>query len=155
MPAPSFTNSLQASIDTKLEIHKQWPLAILYAAPCSTVILPTHHVFPPHSNARCCQTPKLTSFLPHAVPGSSQRFLDKSRSLAADCVAYDLEDSVTPHMKAEARGLVRRAIDQPTPTSIRERAVRINSVDSGLALGDLTEVVRIDLSRPIQWPEIA
>ncbi|KAJ5086769.1 hypothetical protein NUU61_008076 [Penicillium alfredii] len=37
------------------------------------------------------------------VPGSSQRFLDKSRSLTADCVAYDLEDSVTPHMKAEAR----------------------------------------------------
>jgi hypothetical protein len=97
-------------------------------------------------------TPKLTSFLPHAVPGSSQRFLDKSRSLAADCVAYDLEDSVTPHMKAEARGLVRRAIDQPTPSGIRERAVRINSVDSGLALGDLTEVVRIDPYQPIQQP---
>jgi citrate lyase subunit beta-like protein len=44
-------------------------------------------------------------------------------------------------MKAEARGLVRRAIDQPAPAGIRERAVRINSVDSGLALGDLTEVV--------------
>lgn len=44
-------------------------------------------------------------------------------------------------MKAEARSLVRRAIDQPTPEKIRERAVRINSVDSGLALGDLTEVV--------------
>lgn len=77
----------------------------------------------------------------HAVPGSSQRFLDKSRSLAADCVAYDLEDSVTPHRKAEARQLVRRAIDQPAPAQIRERAVRINSVDSGLALADLTEVV--------------
>ncbi|KAJ5729852.1 uncharacterized protein N7483_004360 [Penicillium malachiteum] len=75
------------------------------------------------------------------VPGSSQRFLDKSRSLAADCLTYDLEDSVTPHMKAEARTLVRRAIDLPTPSTIRERAVRINSVDSGLALGDLTEVV--------------
>lgn len=75
------------------------------------------------------------------VPGSSQRFLDKSRSLTADCLTYDLEDSVTPHMKAEARNLVRRAIDQPSPTGIRERAVRINSVDSGLALGDLTEVV--------------
>lgn len=59
----------------------------------------------------------------------------------ADCLTYDLEDSVTPHMKAEARSLVRRAIDQPTPENIRERAVRINSVDSGLALGDLTEVV--------------
>lgn len=44
-------------------------------------------------------------------------------------------------MKAEARRLVRRAIDQPAPAGIRERAVRINSVDSGLALGDLTEVV--------------
>ncbi|OKL63916.1 hypothetical protein UA08_00478 [Talaromyces atroroseus] len=76
------------------------------------------------------------------VPGSSQRFLDKSRSLAADCVAYDLEDSVTPHKKAEARTLVRRALDQPAPLQIRERAVRINSVDSGLALGDLTEVLQ-------------
>ncbi|KAJ9263389.1 hypothetical protein DTO212C5_7574 [Paecilomyces variotii] len=76
------------------------------------------------------------------VPGSSQRFLDKSRSLKADCVAYDLEDSVTPHKKAEARSLVRRALDQPAPANIKERAVRINSVESGLALGDLTEVLQ-------------
>lgn len=76
------------------------------------------------------------------VPGSSQRMLDKSRSLVADCVAYDLEDSVTPSRKEEARYLVRQAIDQPAPPGIRERAVRINSVDSGLALADLTEVVR-------------
>ncbi|KAL4948072.1 Pyruvate/Phosphoenolpyruvate kinase-like domain-containing protein [Aspergillus filifer] len=76
------------------------------------------------------------------IPGSSQRFIDKSRSLTADCVAYDLEDSVTPHKKAEARSLVRRALDEPAPPSIRERAVRINSVDSGLALADLTEVLK-------------
>lgn len=61
--------------------------------------------------------------------------------MTADCVAYDLEDSVTPHKKAEARSLVRRALDLPAPSGIRERAVRINSVDSGLALADLTEVV--------------
>ncbi|RAH45139.1 HpcH/HpaI aldolase/citrate lyase family protein [Aspergillus brunneoviolaceus CBS 621.78] len=76
------------------------------------------------------------------IPGSSQRFIDKSRTLTADCVAYDLEDSVTPHKKAEARYLVRRALDQPAPEGIRERAVRINSVDSGLALSDLTEVLQ-------------
>ncbi|RAK74255.1 HpcH/HpaI aldolase/citrate lyase family protein [Aspergillus fijiensis CBS 313.89] len=76
------------------------------------------------------------------IPGSSQRFIDKSRTLTADCVAYDLEDSVTPHKKAEARSLVRRALDQPAPEGIRERAVRINSVDSGLALSDLTEVLQ-------------
>ncbi|KAJ6126836.1 Pyruvate/Phosphoenolpyruvate kinase [Penicillium sp. IBT 18751x] len=88
------------------------------------------------------------------VPGSSQRFLDKSRSLAADCVAYDLEDSVTPHMKAEARGLVRRAIDLPAPAGIRERAVRINSVDSGLALGDLMEVLQSPNLTTIVIPKV-
>ncbi|KKZ62444.1 citrate lyase subunit beta-like protein [[Emmonsia] crescens] len=76
------------------------------------------------------------------VPGSSQRMLDKSRSLVADCVAYDLEDSVTPTKKAEARTLIRNTIDQPMPTGIKERAVRINSVSSGLALADLVEVLQ-------------
>lgn len=84
---------------------------------------------------------ELTCRIHPLVPGSSQKFLDKSRSLAVDCVAYDLEDSVTPHRKAEARTLVRRAIDQQMPEKTRERAVRINSVESGLALGDLAEVV--------------
>ena len=76
------------------------------------------------------------------MPGSSQRFLDKSRSLNVDCVAYDLEDSVTPGRKAEARTLVRKALDQDIPSGIKERAVRINSVGSGLALADLEEVVK-------------
>ncbi|EER36940.1 citrate lyase subunit beta-like protein [Histoplasma capsulatum var. duboisii H88] len=76
------------------------------------------------------------------VPGSSQRMLDKSRNLVADCVAYDLEDSVTQTRKAEARTLIRNAIDQPKPSGIKERAVRINSVSSGLALADLTEMLK-------------
>ena len=76
------------------------------------------------------------------VPGSSQRFIDKSRGLTVDCVAYDLEDSVTPGRKAEARSLVRKALDQDTPPGIKERAVRINSVGSGLALADLEEVAK-------------
>ncbi|KKY17344.1 putative citrate lyase beta [Phaeomoniella chlamydospora] len=76
------------------------------------------------------------------VPGSSQRFLEKSRRLTADCVAYDLEDSVTPANKPVARQLVRKELDTPLPSIIRERAVRINSVGSGLALSDLTEVLK-------------
>ncbi|EGD99314.1 citrate lyase beta subunit, partial [Trichophyton tonsurans CBS 112818] len=76
------------------------------------------------------------------VPGSSQRMLDKSRMLSVDCIAYDLEDSVTPSKKAEARRLVRAALDLPSPAGARERAVRINSVGSGLALADLTEVLK-------------
>ncbi|KAF4277815.1 hypothetical protein CNMCM8689_004245 [Aspergillus fumigatus] len=88
------------------------------------------------------------------IPGSSQRFIDKSRSLTADCVAYDLEDSVTPHKKAEARSLVRRALDLPAPSGIRERAVRINSVDSGLALADLTEVLQSPNLSTIVIPKV-
>ncbi|KAL4941550.1 hypothetical protein BDV06DRAFT_178888 [Aspergillus oleicola] len=88
------------------------------------------------------------------IPGSSQRFIDKSRSLTADCVAYDLEDSVTPHKKAEARSLVRRTLDEPAPPSIRERAVRINSVDSGLALADLTEVLKSPNLSTIVIPKV-
>ncbi|PGG95980.1 citrate lyase subunit beta-like protein [Blastomyces parvus] len=88
------------------------------------------------------------------VPGSSQRMLDKSRSLVADCVAYDLEDSVTPTRKAEARTLVRNAINQPMPSGIKERAVRINSVSSGLALADLTEVLQSPNLTTIVVPKV-
>ncbi|OJD25621.1 hypothetical protein ACJ73_03009 [Blastomyces percursus] len=88
------------------------------------------------------------------VPGSSQRMLDKSRSLVADCVAYDLEDSVTPTRKAEARNLVRNAINQPMPSGIKERAVRINSVSSGLALADLTEVLQSPNLTTIVVPKV-
>lgn len=119
--------------------------ALQYISP---QLFPAFHLVPTnHDDCKRTTTllpprqPSLTLIYP--VPGSSQRFIDKSRTLTADCVAYDLEDSVTPHKKAEARSLVRRALDQPAPSGIRERAVRINSVDSGLALADLTEVVCI------------
>lgn len=75
------------------------------------------------------------------MPGSSKKFLEKSRGLNVDCVAYDLEDSVTPGRKAEARRNLRHFLEQPRSAGIREQAVRINAVESGLALDDLTEVV--------------
>lgn len=68
--------------------------------------------------------------------------LEKSRSLAVDCVAYDLEDSVAPDRKGSARRELRQFLDSPRPKGVKEVAVRINSVDTGLALDDLTEVVR-------------
>ena len=67
--------------------------------------------------------------------------MDKSKGLSVDTVAYDLEDSVTPDRKAEARSTLRDFLQEPKPDGIKERAVRINSVDSGFALNDLTEVV--------------
>ncbi|KAL9612172.1 MAG: hypothetical protein Q9167_003208 [Letrouitia subvulpina] len=76
------------------------------------------------------------------VPGSSERMLEKSRNLNVDCVAYDLEDSVTVGQKAEARTNIRRFLDQPRAKGVNENAVRINSIESGLALDDLAAVLQ-------------
>ncbi|MCJ1436189.1 hypothetical protein MMC27_005567 [Xylographa pallens] len=88
------------------------------------------------------------------VPGSSQKMLEKSRGLAVDCVAYDLEDSVTPSKKSEARSNIRRLLDQPRATGIKEQSVRINAVESGLALDDLAEVLKAQHLDTIVVPKV-
>ncbi|KAI5366440.1 Putative hpcH/HpaI aldolase/citrate lyase domain, citrate lyase beta subunit [Septoria linicola] len=77
------------------------------------------------------------------VPGSSMRFLEKSRGIAAvDSIAYDLEDSVTPNKKPEGRQNVLEILNRDRASGIREQAVRINAVDSGYALDDLTTILK-------------
>lgn len=71
------------------------------------------------------------------------RFLEKSRGLqAVDSVAYDLEDSVTPTKKPEGRRNILEILNRDRVAGIREQAVRINSVGSGFALDDLTEILK-------------
>ena len=69
------------------------------------------------------------------------RFLDKSRGLTVDSIAYDLEDSVTPGKKAEGRQNILAVLNKDRIPNIREQAVRINPVSSGLALDDLTVIL--------------
>jgi citrate lyase subunit beta-like protein len=76
------------------------------------------------------------------VPSSSSKFLEKSRSLTVDTVSYDLEDSVTPQQKPTARSNILSFLSQPRPPHITELSVRINAVSSGLALEDLTTVLK-------------
>ncbi|KAK3720869.1 hypothetical protein LTR37_003532 [Vermiconidia calcicola] len=76
------------------------------------------------------------------VPGSSLRFMEKSRGLTVDSVAYDLEDSVTPSKKPEGRQNILAMLNKDRVPGIREQAVRINPVSSGLALDDLTEILK-------------
>ncbi|NOY17687.1 MAG: CoA ester lyase [Gammaproteobacteria bacterium] len=63
------------------------------------------------------------------VPGNNQRALEKSHMLAVDCVVYDLEDSVSPQAKDEARDCVLWALAQENAIG-QERIVRINSLHS-------------------------
>ncbi|KAF2132651.1 citrate lyase [Dothidotthia symphoricarpi CBS 119687] len=76
------------------------------------------------------------------VPSSSQKMLDKSLAMHADNITFDLEDSVAPHLKSSARQNLRAILSRPRPAGIKELCVRINSVDTGLALADLTEVLQ-------------
>ncbi len=70
------------------------------------------------------------------------RFLEKSRGLTVDSIAYDLEDSVTPSKKAEGRANVLAVLNKDRVPGVREQAVRINPVSTGLALDDLTEILK-------------
>ncbi|KAK5655029.1 hypothetical protein OQA88_6788 [Cercophora sp. LCS_1] len=72
------------------------------------------------------------------VPGSSPRFVTKAQSLVTDNVTYDLEDSVTLAEKKNARSFLRDFLtSNAKPPSIGEVAVRINSVSTPYAEGDL------------------
>ncbi|KAK8089657.1 HpcH/HpaI aldolase/citrate lyase family protein [Apiospora hydei] len=69
--------------------------------------------------------------------------LAKSVGLTSDNVTYDLEDSVTPTKKADARAALRDHLAglQSRPKSISELAVRINAISTPYALDDLAALV--------------
>ena len=75
-----------------------------------------------------------------ATPGSSEKMLAKAAGSDADLVFCDLEDSVAPAQKAEARATVVTALNE-LDWGGRTRAVRINPVGSRFAHRDLVEVV--------------
>jgi citrate lyase subunit beta / citryl-CoA lyase len=75
-----------------------------------------------------------------AVPGSSERMMQKAQGLPADQVFLDLEDAVAPSEKVAARPGVVRALVEGDWTG-RTRTVRVNATDSPWTLGDVVAVV--------------
>ena len=71
------------------------------------------------------------------VPGSSARMLAKAASLGADELVLDLEDSVAPTVKQQARRQVVEALQTPLGRS----AVRVNEVGSQYVLDDIRDLV--------------
>jgi citrate lyase subunit beta-like protein len=70
--------------------------------------------------------------------------LAKSRNLNVDCVAYDLEDSVAPDQKQNARealGSFLKNLNHERPQGIKEIAVRINATDTKHIEEDLKAVL--------------
>ncbi len=75
-----------------------------------------------------------------AVPGSSPKMLDKAKGLAADQVFMDLEDSVAPLAKAEARKNIVAALNEGGYDG-KVRAVRVNDWTTQWTYADVIEVV--------------
>jgi len=75
------------------------------------------------------------------VPGNNPRFLEKAKSLPADIVCFDLEDSVPDNEKIKARNLIKNALKERKKYSPSVFA-RTNSPVSGKIPADLQEIVQ-------------
>jgi citrate lyase subunit beta / citryl-CoA lyase len=75
------------------------------------------------------------------MPGSNARAIEKARTLPADAVILDLEDSVAPDAKAAARQQVMDAVTAGS-FGAREVIVRINGLDTQWWLDDLNAVAK-------------
>lgn len=78
------------------------------------------------------------------APGSKDRVMAKALESGADAVIFDLEDSVPVAAKAEARGLVTKAIEGVAAGKRSAPAVfvRVNAAATGMLGDDLLAVVR-------------
>lgn len=75
-----------------------------------------------------------------SVPAINERALEKSRALACDGVIFDLEDSVAPEKKAEARENLLRFFAAGQQAG-REAIIRINSLSGAFGRLDLEAVI--------------
>ena len=75
------------------------------------------------------------------MPGSNARAIEKARTLPADAVILDLEDSVAPDGKAAARQQVLNAVSAGG-FGAREVIIRINGLDTEWWLDDLNAAAK-------------
>ncbi|WP_349271038.1 HpcH/HpaI aldolase/citrate lyase family protein [Mycolicibacterium parafortuitum] len=75
-----------------------------------------------------------------SVPGSSDKMIQKAKSLPADEVFLDLEDAVAPDAKVQARARVAEALAEPGWAG-QLRGVRINDWTTPWTHADIIEVV--------------
>lgn len=75
------------------------------------------------------------------VPGDSDKKFAKASGIGADALILDLEDSVAPSMKVEARAKVSALLDDQAPRDWYF-FVRVNPFDTGMTFDDMAAVVK-------------
>jgi citrate lyase subunit beta/citryl-CoA lyase len=76
------------------------------------------------------------------MPGANSRALEKAKTLAADVLILDLEDSVAPDLKVNARGIIANAVAEKAYGN-REVIIRTNGLDTEWGEGDLSAAVTV------------
>ena len=95
------------------------------------------------------------------MPGSNARAIEKARSLPADAIILDLEDSVAPQAKPAARAQVADAV-KAGGFGPREVVVRINGLDTEWWLDDFNVITHAKpdaillpkISSPAQFDDV-
>lgn len=75
------------------------------------------------------------------LPGGNQKLLSKALTLDVDAIILDLEDSVAPEMKGEARAHVAMALREESFQE-REKVVRINSLKTEFGYDDVNALLK-------------
>jgi citrate lyase subunit beta/citryl-CoA lyase len=76
-----------------------------------------------------------------AVPGSSDRFIAKARTLPVDALFLDLEDAVAPAVKEASRQRIVEALNDPAGFQAPTVTVRVNDWTTQWTYADVIEVV--------------
>ncbi len=74
------------------------------------------------------------------VPANRENMVERAHQAAADIICLDMEDSVPPAEKANAREIVRRAVPSLSAAG-RTVQVRVNHLDTGLTAEDIAAAV--------------
>ena len=75
------------------------------------------------------------------VPADHEKKIERAIASAAQAIVLDLEDSVTQERRDIARQLARETLDMQVDRTQKRIWVRINSLDTGVALKDLACIV--------------
>ncbi len=86
------------------------------------------------------------------VSAHEERHIEKSRKLSADSIIFDLQESVPPSKKVEARALLVKMFENPD-FGYSEKIVRVNSLDSEWGMDDLRAAAKLDIDA-ILFPQV-
>ena len=87
------------------------------------------------------------------IPGSNERALEKAASIPADVIIFDLEDSVAPDVKSQAREAETRQgyvfVFDPKTSTVKKTKVRGQGVQGNLAI--IHEGIKAGCTCPTTW----